>query len=198
MKAQPTHSRCGRVPRRFRSEGPAPFETWSDGAVQRQIAHSEDKLSYSQASPKGAAILALAPPVLIGGIVLGYVRAALAEKVPTAQWEDDNPLDVCIGQLAGSLEHFSLREIARDLDSYSRTLYLLIIGRLSGFVRLAAKPLTSSKPVLKSDALLRQFVELLEGAHRHISDLDADLGRQFATKGGIAEHTDETTTTPRE
>jgi hypothetical protein len=154
--------------------------------VQRQIAHSEDKFSYSQAAAKVAAISAVSPPVLIGGVVLRYVRAALEQKPPAAEWEGDNPLDACIGRLAGSLEHFSLREIGGGLDLHSRTLYLTIIGRLSGFVSLATTPLTSTKSVLKSDDLLRGFMELLEGTHQYISALDADLGRQFAKEGRMS------------
>jgi hypothetical protein len=87
-----------------------------------------------------------------------------------------------IEALAQTLEHFSLREVARDLDSDSRSRYLIVVLDLSTFVTVARKPATNNS---RSRRLELQ-IKGLESVHYYISLFNAELGRQFAKDGRIS------------
>jgi hypothetical protein len=150
--------------------------------VRRQIAHTEQQLLQSQAAAKAAAIMAITQPVHAAGTTLYLLRPALAAVDDTAVREIDQVIERSIAQLANALEHFTLREVARDLDTDSRQLFLGILVRLSSFVTIATTP---AGAVSRTDRL-RLHIQTLEGTHFYISLFDADLGRKFAEDGEMA------------
>jgi hypothetical protein len=165
-------------------------------AVQRQIAHTEEQLLKSQAAAKLAAKLALSQPVLAAGSTLNVIRQASTvtdDEIEDATRESNKEFLMLVGrldqmvagsiaQLAATLEHFSLRDIVKDLDSNSRSDYLMALLQLSSFVTVATKPAAENS----RSHWLALHIQALEGVHNHISRFDADLGSQYAEDGGIA------------
>jgi len=170
--------------------------------VQRQIAHSEVKLSQSQGAARDAALIALTHPVHAGAMTLRALRAAIdptgyhALMISLGRKDVDATVERCINQLAATLDHFTLRDVARDLDPDSRPLYLMIVLQLSSFVTVATK----SSRHLDRETHFKRHIQMLESTHRYVALFDADLGRTFAedSEMAIAEQTDETPTGPRE
>jgi hypothetical protein len=150
--------------------------------VQRQIAHTERQLRQSQAAARSAAIMAITQPVHAAATILYLLRQTLPALDDADVSEIDKVFEESIGQLAVSLEHFSLKDIARDLDSDTRLLYLGIIVRLNSFVTIGTKPVGN----LSRTDRFRLHIRTLEGTHEYIALLDADLGRKFAEDGEMS------------
>jgi hypothetical protein len=153
--------------------------------VNRQIAHTQQQLLRSQEAAKIAATIALTQPVHSAGFTLCLVRVAHARSYQgdlVDRIEADRLVEQSVEQLKAALEHFSLREVASDMDSLSRAHFLAVIGRLSTFVTIATSPVTN----LSREGLLRQHILLLEGTYPYIAVFSADLGRKFAEDGEMA------------
>src|SRR5262249_28244110 len=139
-------------------------------AVQRQIAHTEPQLGQSQEAAKVAATMALTQPVHAAATTLYVIRLAYAasDAGEDERTQADRVVERSIGQLARALEHFSLKEIARDLDSNNRALYLGILLRLNSFVTIATNP---AADMTRDDRLSLQ-IRTLEGTHEFIALFD--------------------------
>ncbi len=164
--------------------------------VNRQIAHTQKQLLRSQEAAKIAATIAFTQPVHSAALTLCLVRIAHARSYQgniVGRAEADRLVERSIEQLKAALEHFSLREVASDMDSLSRAHFLAVIGRLSTFATIATNPANLSR-----EGLLRQHILLLEGTYPYIAVFNADLGRKFAEDGEMAIASPEASAEPGE
>src|SRR5262249_20063501 len=153
-------------------------------AVRKQIAYDQAKVMQQQEAAKVAAVTAVSQPVHAAASVLFVMRTAQSARVErgrSALWHSGHAqLATHFERLKTSLKHFTLKEIAGDLNADDRTRYLMVILHLSSFVNIF-----ETTPAEGYDDRLPLLIETLQGVHRYIALLDADLGEVFARDGGM-------------
>lgn len=151
--------------------------------VQQQIARSDAHLRERQDASRAAAIVAITQPIHAASITLRVLKDAL-EKIGAAAIEADKDVEIHVRQLAGTLAHFSLRELVPDLRAEDRAFYLMVLLRLEVFVSVFVNGTNTTR-----ERRLRRGIRDLTRAHPFIVQLDTHLGEVFARDGRITEPT---------
>jgi hypothetical protein len=160
------------------------FAAWLAYSVfQQQLAHEKDDRARLQAEAKLAAVMAMTQPVHAAGSTLDVIRKALAEEglgLLGRAGHFDN-IKFGMGQLRLALDHYSLKEVAKDLSGEDRAIFLMIVSQLGTIVNIAAQVSPKGDPAFH----LRQQQRALEGVHKYLSVFDADLASVFTRDGGM-------------
>jgi hypothetical protein len=163
--------------------GGALFAAWlAYSAVQQQLVRQDYERERLQKEAKVAAVMALTQSVHAAASTLSVIRKALQyeELMLIAAHFDD--IDFGMKQLAMALDHWSLREVARDLPEADRAAYLMTVLTLGSIANIA-----SQKKSPQGDATLRlqEQKRALESAHTYLYAFDADLAEVYEREGGM-------------
>ena len=158
------------------------FAAWlAYSAVQQQFAHETANRARLQAEAKLAAVMAVTQPVHAAASTLGEIRKALNDQPVRLETYFKN-IEFGMNQLRVALDHFSLREVAKDLSVKDRTLFLVIILQLGTIANIAG---AQESPIKDPRRRLEEQQRRLEGVHRYLSLFDADLADVFARDAGM-------------
>jgi hypothetical protein len=157
------------------------FAAWlAYAGVQQQIAREGQARLRNQAEAKLMATLALTQPVHAAALTLSAVSRARAATA-LMQQEADKLVDFSVVQLRAALNHYTLRELAKDLSVDDRAVFLVILMTLTTFTNLREEP----SPVLDRMQRLAADAALLTKIHDHLEKFDSDLALVFARDGLI-------------
>jgi hypothetical protein len=173
------------------------FAAWlAYSAVQQQFAHQEAERARLQAEAKEAAVVSLTQIVHAAGSTWGVVREALRRDKELEQQGVSPQSQPRIGAMASAtdfvnqgmkqirmaLDHWSLREVAKDLAVDDRAALLRVVLTLESIINIASQRL--SQNIGPRDRLKEQE-KALSSIQKHLSDFDADLAKAYASDAGM-------------
>jgi hypothetical protein len=151
--------------------------------VARAEFHAELAKQQRREDAKIAAILAIAQPMHAAATLLYSVRITIAANTTDSINQWDLAAKQACSQLAFTLEHFTLRDVARDLAIDDRAIYLILVSQLSSIVNIYHRP-PGILPREQSLAALHDQMAGLEMNFRRFDDDLADVYRRDSSLPG--------------
>jgi hypothetical protein len=106
-------------------------------AVQQQFAHQEAERARLRAEAKEAAVTALTQTVHAAGSTFGVIREALKrQQSPLMTNSFFGRIEFGMDQLRMALDHWSLKEVAKDLSHDDRVPFLMVVWTLESIVNI--------------------------------------------------------------
>ncbi|HEV3138487.1 MAG TPA: hypothetical protein VGZ26_11300 [Pirellulales bacterium] len=116
-------------------------------------------------------------------MLLYAVKIAIAANTTASISQWDTATKQACSQLAFTLEHFSLRDVAGDLAIDARATYLILVNQLSSIINIYNRPAGILSRV-QSLAVLHDQLERLEAYLRTFDDDLADVYRRDSSLPG--------------
>jgi hypothetical protein len=177
--------------------GGALFAAWlAYSAVQQQFAHQEAERARLQAEAKEAAVVSLTQIVHAAGSTWRIVRQALEHDNEFerqgmspqiqprigAMATANNSVNQGMKQIEIALDHWSLREVAKDLAVDDRLALLMVVLTLQSIINIRSQRLSQS---IRPRARLDEQEKALSSIHKYLSDFDADLAKAYVGEGAV-------------
>jgi hypothetical protein len=149
--------------------------------VARAEVHAELAKQQQLVDAKIAATIAVTQPMHAAATLLYSVKIAIAANTTDSINRWDIATTQACSQLAFTLEHFTLRDVAGNLAIDARATYLILVSHLSSIVNIYNRPpgILSREQSL---ALLRDQLERLETYFRAFDD---DLADEFRLSSSL-------------
>jgi hypothetical protein len=140
-------------------------------SVARAEFHAEFARQHHLLDAKLAAVLAVTQPMHAAAMLLYSVRIAIAANTVQSKDQWDVATKQACAQLAFTLEHFTLRDIAGDLAIDARAMYVILVSQLSSIVNIYHRP----AGILSREQSLAVLRDQLVGLETHFRAFDGDL-----------------------
>jgi hypothetical protein len=160
------------------------FAAWlAYSGIKMQIDEDRRKTAIRQIAAKEAAVLAITQAVHAAAMTLYAVTQAqkAQDQQQIAHW--DGLIDKGAKFIEEGLNHFTVRELVRDLEIDDRLLYVTIIGRLNTFVTIHKRP---AEHLNRATRLQNQH-DALRKLQTFLAPFDSDLAAVYDRDGGIAQ-----------
>jgi hypothetical protein len=144
-------------------------------AVARAEYHAELAKQQHLQDAKIAATLAITQPMHVAATLLYSVRIAIAANTTASIDQWDLATKQACSQLAFTLEHFTLRDVARDLAIDDRAIYLILVSQLSSIVNIYHRP----AGIISREQSLAVLRDQLVGLETHFRAFDDDLANVY-------------------
>jgi hypothetical protein len=148
-------------------------------AMQQQFAHQENERARLRAEAKEAAVTALTQTVHAAGSTFGVIREALKrQQSPFMMKSFFGRIEFGVDQLRMALDHWSLKEVAKDLSRDDRAAFLMVVLTLESIVNIDRQK--------ERDAFhLAEQEKALTRVHNYLIHFDDDLANAYAKDAGM-------------
>jgi hypothetical protein len=160
------------------------FAGWlAYSGILKQIEEDRQKIALSQITAKQAAVTAITQAIHPAAMTLYAVTQAQKAQgqQQIAHW--DGLIEKGAGFIEEGLNHFTVREVVRDLRIDDRVLYVAIVARLSTFVTINKRP---SEHLYRAARLKNQYTTLMN-LRDHLHKFDSDLAAVYDGDAKIAQ-----------
>ena len=144
-------------------------------SVQRQIAKSEDAKHQSQQEAKTVAIVVLAKGVHAASALLFSAQIASAANTPASINHWDDLVKQVSFQLTAMLDHFTVRQIASEMEVNDRIFFLMVVLQLHTIISIYNSQFGS----VKREARLEIMESQLWGLEQYLPRFDEELWKVF-------------------
>ena len=158
------------------------FAAWlAFSSVQRQLRDEANKRLQGIVDGKQTSILAITHPVHAASATLGAIRQAISAQTPEQINNTDSLVTLGVSHTQATLDHFSVREVLKDLDAADRLRYLSIVSYLTAFLNISLRP----SPILSRDQRLTAQTDILMKLRPILRGFDGDLAEAFDKDAGL-------------